>query len=129
MNQREVVIRLLKEAGSRGVSARTLIYEHGITRAAAIVHGLRHDEGMNIETVNEPQLADGRKPLARYVLGGPEKRSQPPAPPVEGVFTYATPQPTSLPCGCVRAPDGRSWLLRCYRHDPVTGPPRDPLPW
>lgn len=36
------------------VSAHDMTYAHGITRTAAIVHTLRHSEGMTIDTNDKP---------------------------------------------------------------------------
>lgn len=49
-SQKDLVRRLLKERGSTGVGAHELTYQHGITRAAAIVHTLRTEEHLPIET-------------------------------------------------------------------------------
>lgn len=71
MSQREVVLALLKERGPTGVSARELIYQHGITRSAAVIHELRQT-GLDIETI-EPE----RGHLATYVLRGQPPRPRP----------------------------------------------------
>ena len=44
MTQKDTVRRLLKERGDEGVSAKELIYQHGITRGAAIIYELRREE-------------------------------------------------------------------------------------
>lgn len=51
--QKEFVSRLLRERGAAGVGAHELTYEHGITRAASIIHELRTVEHWNIETRQE----------------------------------------------------------------------------
>lgn len=62
-SQKDIVRELLRERGATGVSAHELTYGgYGITRAAAIVWELRHEEGMNIVTDNEKGLQ------ARYTL-------------------------------------------------------------
>lgn len=117
MSQRGVVLRLLRERGKEGVSAHELVYSFGITRSAAIVHDLRHDEGMNIVTLEEGTLENGGKRLARYVL----KPGQPPPEPrpaaVQMTFEPPpAPVKVTFPCGCVRAEDGRAWESRCASH-------------
>lgn len=72
--QKATLLRLLNENGSRGVSVHQLIYVHGITRAAAIVHDLKK-EGLEIVTIDE-----GDSKLARYVL---KAAIRPPAAPCE----------------------------------------------
>ena len=62
MTQKQTVLQLLQARGFKGVSVYELIYEKGITRAAAIVHELRN-EGIDIDTIDE-----GDSKLARYVL-------------------------------------------------------------
>lgn len=59
--QKALVLRLLRERGSRGVNAHELVYTHGITRGAAVVHELQK-EGIEIESFVEPNK------LATYVL-------------------------------------------------------------
>ena len=143
MTQREVVLGLLRQAGDQGVSVHDLVYRRGITRAAAIIHGLRHDEGLDIETIPGEPLPDGRVALARYRLR-PERFAAPMVMrghPQEGCCqrcgepwefghrcnrSTSQPEPESLPlapaqalpfdCGCVRAADGRSWQERCDGH-------------
>lgn len=61
--QKATVLRLLRERGSRGINARELIFDHGITRGAAVVHELRKEAGIDIETLDE-----GAGKLARYIL-------------------------------------------------------------
>jgi hypothetical protein len=81
--QADVVLRLLTEAGEAGVSARTLVYEHGITRGAAIVWSLRHQRGLNIVTTDDVPPGDGRMAMARYTLHpGQVAPGQQPAPTV-----------------------------------------------
>ncbi len=114
MSQRNIVLRMLREAGAEGVSSHTFTYRHGITRSAAVIYDLRN-EGYDITTVDEGQTPDGREKMARYVLGGIPAPLRPAAPP--------DPDP-QLPdavelaweCGCVRAADGRSWVVRCDNH-------------
>jgi hypothetical protein len=62
VTQKQTVLMLLQTRGFKGVSVHELIYEKGITRAAAIVHDLRN-EGIDIDTIDE-----GDTKLARYVL-------------------------------------------------------------
>lgn len=62
-SQKDLVRRLLRERGAAGLGARELIYQHGITRSAAIVHTLRTEEHLPIET-----MPGGPGELARYVL-------------------------------------------------------------
>jgi len=62
VSQKAILLRLLRDNGARGVSVHDLIYQRGITRAAAIVHELKKDN-IEIETIN-----DGDGKLARYVL-------------------------------------------------------------
>lgn len=111
MSQLSVVLGLLQESGARGVSAHDLVYEHGITRGAAIINILR-DHGYDIVTENDGRTADGRQKLARYVLRGAPGRKPPVA---------ELPPATNLAfgCGCVRSANGRDWELRCITH--VTG--------
>lgn len=61
--QKDTVLMMLRAAGDHGVSVHDLVYREGITRGAAIVHGLRKDERLAIETVDE-----GAGKLARYIL-------------------------------------------------------------
>lgn len=63
--QKQQVLDLLKERGGNGVGAHELTYQHGITRAAAIIWQLRHDDGLNIRTIDKP----GQQ--AVYILDGP----------------------------------------------------------
>jgi hypothetical protein len=125
VSQRTVVIGLLRQAGDKGVSVHDLVYRRGITRAAAIIHGLRHDEGMDIETVPGAPLEDGRTGLARYVLHDKprdhmlgEDTVRVEATP-EG-FTIGPARPIEFDCGCVRSGDGRSWTQRCEKHEGVS---------
>lgn len=62
MTQKALVLRLLEARGFKGVGAHELVYQHGITRGAAVIHQLR-TEGIDIETIDE-----GDEKLARYVL-------------------------------------------------------------
>lgn len=119
MSQMTTVLRLLREAGPAGVEAHDLVYNHGITRSAAIVHTLRK-MGYGIETLDGRTLPDGRKELATYILvrdleGRPVRVGPSPEQPGE----IATPAvPLEWDCGCVRAADGRSWVSRCPVHQP-----------
>ncbi len=63
--QNQLVLRLLREHGT--VSARTLLLEHGIARAAARIHELR-EAGHVIETLPPHRLPDGRTSMAEYRL-------------------------------------------------------------
>ena len=60
--QKATVLRLLRERGSRGISAHDLVYVHGITRGAAVIYELKK-AGVEIETIDE---GDGK--LATYIL-------------------------------------------------------------
>ena len=114
MTQRDVVLKMLREAGAEGVSAHDLVYAKGITRGAAVIFALR-GEGHAIATTDEGTLPDGRKRLARYILQ--ERVLAPPRPPTD---PRPEPQPyrsLGFNCGCVRAEDGMSWALRCTIHD------------
>jgi len=71
--QKAFILRLLKERGARGVSVHELVYEHGITRAAAAIHELRKETGISIETLDE---GDGK--LARYILTSMIPKPEPP---------------------------------------------------
>lgn len=108
MSQLTVFLGLLRERGARGVSAHELIYEHGITRGASIVHVLR-DHGYDIVTEDDGKTADGRAKLARYVLRGAPGRAAP-----TPALLPAT--DLALPCGCVRSQNGRDWVGRCEAH-------------
>jgi hypothetical protein len=109
VTQLNTVRRLLEEAGPHGEEVHDLIYDHGITRAAAVIHTLRKDFNLPIRNVE-----DEPGKLARYVLDDvpprrvprPPETNEPPPPAV----------PLALPCGCVRAADGRQWSQRCVRH-------------
>jgi hypothetical protein len=72
--QKATVLRLLRERGSRGISARELIFDHGITRGAAVVHELKKEAGVEIETIDE---GDGK--LATYILKSAIAKPEPPA--------------------------------------------------
>lgn len=136
MTQKDRILRLFRERGPRGISAHELVYEQGITRGAAAVFELRL-EGHNIETIDEGTLPDGRRRLARYILhetppAAPvpmrlEISARSPAHPANGAPRSESPlvryegearelRPLRLPCGCVRAADGRSWQSRCASH-------------
>lgn len=114
MTQKSVVVGMLREAGPKGVSVHDLIYRHGITRAAAIVHDLRTEDGMNIVTVDE---GDGK--LARYVLQG-SHLERPRRPDLEEALPLPPAKPIEWSCGCIRAADGRSWVVRCDLHAGVS---------
>ena len=118
MSQKGLVLRLLREAGSAGVSNHSFTYRFGITRAAAYVFELRQ-EGYDIDTVDEGQTPDGREKLARYVL----KRNAlsdpihtPVRVPVDVPIELGEAVELRMPCGCVRSADGRSWVKRCDTH-------------
>lgn len=120
MTQRETVLRMLREAGAKGVSAVVFNYEWGITRSAAIVHDLR-GEGFNIETKDDGKMHDGRQRLARYVLHADAGVSQStPTPVREAKVQDAEVTRTAIAlafgCGCVRSADGLGWASRCGRH-------------
>lgn len=110
MTQRETVLRELSKAGKAGVSARTLNYEFGITRSAAVVFELRA-EGYDIETIDLGLLPDGRRAMAKYVL---KTKSQPMF--AETHFASAPTGKLALDCGCVRTADGLTWETSCARH-------------
>lgn len=125
MSQRDVVIGLLRSRRTHGVDNHVLIYNHGITRAAAIIHELRQ-EGWDIETTDGPKLNDGRVALCTYTLRAEAGATQQPAGPTNrelaqaaaqrAVLELPAPAPLRLPCGCTRAADGRSWTERCQKH-------------
>ncbi len=115
MSQRSVLLAMLREAGPKGVAVHDLIYDRGITRAAAIVFDLKQ-AGHIIDTIEGGRLPDGRTQLARYVLRGQRqpvvKRPEP------GLFDDL-PQPAtpiSFDCGCERSADGTTWTNRCEKH-------------
>lgn len=117
MTQRDVVLRELRQAGSQGVTARDFIYKFGITRSAAIVWTLRHEDKLDIDTIDEGYMADGRRYTARYVLRGALEPPRP-RPPAEAQLELPPATELALPCGCVRSADGRTWKARCLRHRP-----------
>lgn len=116
MTQRDIVLRELRAAGPQGVTARDFVYLFGITRSAAIVWTLRHEEGLDIETIDEGGLSDGRHKMARYILRGvqPQPILRPRTP-----ESFIVPAALNFSCGCVREADGRSWRTRCARHGPA----------
>lgn len=126
MTQQTVLIKLLRDAGPAGVSVHDVVYQHGITRAAAIVHDLR-DAGWVIDTHEPAGMASaGARRLATYVLR--QEPGQPPQPahngpgrpqavPVASTSTLPPATDLRLPCGCVRAASGMAWLARCQRHE------------
>lgn len=77
--QRALVELLLRSRGAAGVSARELIYEHGITRAASIVHRLRSD-GWHITTSERPGETAVYSLCATGYTGATTARSVPPPP-------------------------------------------------
>lgn len=115
MSQERLVLRMLRERGAAGVSNHELVYRHGITRAAAIVHDLRHNHGLEIETRDEGETQDGRQKLCRYVLVGVPEQLKPQAP-AEPQYDFGPARPLDFGCGCVRSADGRSWESRCDDH-------------
>lgn len=127
MSQRGLVLRMLRERGSVGVTAHELNYRHGITRSASIIFDLRQ-EGYEIRTQDEGDTEDGRSRMARYTLVSwpAEARLEPSgqrrlvgagfSPPPEAPLELPEPKALDLPCGCARSADGRSWLRRCERH-------------
>jgi hypothetical protein len=114
MSQKKIVLMLLRERGPAGVSSHELIYRYGITRGAAVVHVLRHEDGFDIETRDEGETPDGKQRLARYILKNGGRKS--PAPPPDEPFELPPPSKLPLPCGCVRSADGRGWEYRCEGH-------------
>lgn len=99
MTQRDLVLKLLTEAGQHGVSSHELIYTHGITRGAAVIFDLRED-GYVIDTIDEGETDDGRQKLARYVLkagptGAPVTKARPTPPPEPEPYF----QPLDVPAG------------------------------
>jgi hypothetical protein len=110
MTQKNIVRRLLEEAGPDGVSNHDLIYGHGITRAGARIWELRTQDGLDIETIDLGYTPDGRRRLANYVLKGAVKKEPPP--PMDPLVATAI----RWDCGCIRSADGRSWDERCGRH-------------
>lgn len=129
MSQSGVILRLLRERGRDGVETRELIYEYGITQVAARIWGLR-DQGFVIDTIDHGWADDGRRKLCSYVLrldpfAKDEAAAPSPAPADPLVVVDLT-----LPCGCVRAADGRSWISRCDRHGQNTVTERTtPVHW
>jgi hypothetical protein len=115
MSQRSVLLAMLREAGPKGVSVHDLIYDRGITRAAAIVFDLKQ-AGHDIETVDGKRLGDGRQELARYVLR--ERRQPVVRRPQPGLFDDlpASASPIKFDCGCVRSADAKIWTVRCALH-------------
>lgn len=116
MSQKSVLLRLLQEAGNKGVSVHELVYRRGITRAAAIVYDLKQ-EGYDIETLPGGPLPDGRTQLASYRLPHAQ-RTKPPTPPA-GLFDdlpLAPGKPIRFDCGCIRNADGKGWESRCSEH-------------
>jgi biotin operon repressor len=87
VTQKATVLRLLEARGFKGVSAHELIYQHGITRGAAVIHNLR-EEGFDIET------SGGEGELATYTL----TRAIKPPPP---------------PCSCGHRKSGHASGYRC----------------
>jgi hypothetical protein len=78
-SQRATVLRLLRERGEAGVGAQELIFQHGITRSAAIVHKLRTEDHLPIQT-----KPGGPGELAVYYLPRGEKvRPTPPPTPAQ----------------------------------------------
>lgn len=75
VTQNRLVLSLLRERGERGVSARELVFDHGITRAAARVYDLK-ESGYAIETIRGRRLDDGTQEMARYVLREPAGDAQ-----------------------------------------------------
>jgi hypothetical protein len=128
MTQRATVLGMLLQAGPEGVSVRDLIYRHGITRAAAIVHDLRED-GYSIRTVDEGQLDDGRQSLARYVLSTEKLQVKPPPSVLDEQIPLAPAKEIVFECGCVRSADGRSWRSRCDKHSRVATEPQESVQW
>lgn len=114
MSQRDIVLRMLRERGSEGVSSHEFTYRHGITRAAAVIFTLRQ-EGFEIETRDEGQTPDGREKMARYVLQGTPAFARPKGPD-EPSFQPGPLAALPFDCGCVRSADGRSWESRCHTH-------------
>jgi hypothetical protein len=78
-SQKDLVRRLLRERGEAGVGARELVFQHGITRSAAIVHTLRTEEHLPIETA-----PGGPGELAVYVLRAGQKVRPTPPPVAQG---------------------------------------------
>lgn len=134
VTQRETVLRLLREAGTKGVSAHVFNFDWGITRSASVVHELRQD-GFSIRTVDEGTLPDGRQRLCRYILEQPSREGRDRKEDVDRGTTSspdvpvpALPRPLPLPCGCIRSADGMGWDSRCQRHDPAI-PAQEVEPW
>lgn len=123
MSQRNLVHRLLREAGPAGVDAHELIYIYGITQPAARVNELRNS-GLDIETRDHGLAPDGRRRLCSYVLKGAPGRSIAPAPKPDD-----PPAPLAFDCGCVRAASGMGWASRCERHTTVPTPRTEVPPW
>lgn len=66
MTQRERILSMLEEAGTRGVHSFTLVAEH-MPRGAAVICQLRK-EGYEISSVSEPLNGNARG--VRYRLNG-----------------------------------------------------------
>lgn len=121
--QKQTVLRLLREAGPAGVEVHDLVYQHGITRAAAIVWELTHLDDLggpfDIETEYGRRTRDGRRRLARYVLKGvpAQPRRIPTVEYHEWQMDVPTPtEPIGFDCGCVRSADAKTWEVRCAAH-------------
>lgn len=125
MSQREELVAALRAAGSKGVENHDAIYRMGITRAPAIIFELRA-QGWLIDTVDGPKLTGSAEALCTYVLraeagtvpapAGPSRAELGRAAAARAVVELPAPAPLRLPCGCVRAADGRSWEERCQKH-------------
>lgn len=115
MSQAGVILRLLRERGRDGVDTHELIYEYGITQVAARIWALR-DQGYVIDTIDHGHTEDGRRRLCSYVLRHDPFAKDEPATPKPAPADPPVAVDLTLPCGCVRAADGRSWVSRCDRH-------------
>lgn len=127
MSQKGLVLRLLREAGPAGVSAHTLNYQYGITRAAAVVFDLRAD-GHYVDTLYEGKLEDGRQRMARYVLRDRPTMARA-APPPEELHPTPEPRELALPCGCRRDAGGMHWLERCAQHGSYVQTTMEEVQW
>jgi hypothetical protein len=73
VTQQQLVIEMLREAGSLGITSLDALRHAGCFRLASIVHRLRRD---GYVIVTEDYTTDTGKNIARYVLLYPTPRSR-----------------------------------------------------